>query len=119
MLSAGPGCVAAVVSAMMAVTFTGLPSRNSPISTLSPTRSMPIEFRSSLALFMTLALIEVMMSPPTATWPPSVLPVRLPPLTPAFSAGVPFCTLCTSAPVFTGRFKADSEPSIVSEVSPM
>ena len=37
---------------------------------------------------------------------------------PAFSAGVPFCTLCTSAPLFTGRLSADSDPSIVSEVEP-
>ena len=56
------------------------------------------------------------MSPPTATWPPSVLPLTVPPLMPAFSAGVPFCTLCTSAPLLTGRLSADSEPSIVSEV---
>jgi len=48
-----------------------------------------------------------------------VLPLTVPPLIPAFSAGVPFCTLCTSAPLSTGKLSAFSEPSIVSEVRPM
>ena len=53
------------------------------------------------------------MSPPTATWPSSVVVLTVPPRMPAFAAAVPVCTLCTSAPLLTGRFSADSEPSIV------
>ena len=73
----------------------------------------------SSELLTGLPSIEVMMSPPIATCPFSTLPLMLPARMPAFSAGVPGYTLCTSAPLLTGRFSADSEPSIVSDVSPM
>jgi hypothetical protein len=55
---------------------------------------------SASELATALPSIETMMSPPTATWPSSVVPSPFPPRMPAFSAAVPFCTLCTSAPDF-------------------
>ena len=51
------------VSEIVAVTRIGLPSRNSPTSTLSPTRSRPMALRSSLLDFTGWPFTEVMTSP--------------------------------------------------------
>src|SRR5260370_23701129 len=56
-ISAAFAVSAPLRSAIRAVTLSGLPSRNNPISTLSPTRRIPHEFRRPLALFLAQPLI--------------------------------------------------------------